>query len=149
MSGPAKGREIQMSNVVMLTMRRDGREGDDFDLGRAVDLSPTAITYWDRDLKCVYANEACRDWLRLDPEILVGCELGGVLDVLELQAHFALVDAALQGEPRTVVQAFHEGAARRDGLVQYVPDGRGHQVRGFLLQIGPLPPAPRFPRADR
>jgi len=138
-----------MNNVVMVIPDLEEGGHRAFDPIRMLDLSPTAISYWGRDLECRYANRACRDWLRVDPEILVGCSLGSVLDALDLDSHLEFVEAALLGEQRSVVQSFHEGFARRDGLVQYVPSVRGHVVDGLLIQISPTPSTLRFTRMPR
>lgn len=118
-------------------------ERDAFAPERLLDLSPSAISYRDRDLRCRYANTACRDWLGVDPEILVGTRLVDLFAVLRLDHHDMLVDAALQGERRGVVQSLRGGDWQRQGLVQYVPDLRRSQVRGLLLQIGAMPPVSR------
>jgi PAS domain-containing protein len=138
-----------MNNVVRIVpgLAEAGQRA--FDPLGMLDLSPTAISYWGPDLECRYANRACRDWLRVDPEILVGCSLGSVLDALELDSHLEFVEAALRGEQRSVVQSFHEGFAKRDGLVQYVPNVRGHLVDGLLIQISPTPSTLRFTRMPR
>jgi PAS domain-containing protein len=126
----------------------DGPELDRqaFEPARLLNLSPTAVTYWDADLHCRYANQACADWFGIDPEIMVGSCLEDLLVVLKLDSHFALADAALQGEQRSIVQSFHDGLARRQGLVQYIPDVRRHRVNGVLLQVGAVPQAVRFAR---
>ena len=41
----------------------DETERDAFAPERLLDLSPSATSYWDRDLRCRHANPACRDWL--------------------------------------------------------------------------------------
>jgi PAS domain S-box-containing protein len=112
-------------------------------------LSPTAFSYWDRGLQCRYANAAFGDWFGVDPEILQGSHLEDVLEILRLESHFELAEAALQGERRSVVHCFHADDARRDGLVQYVPDVRGHLVDGLLIQVSPTPPVPRLARFGR
>jgi PAS domain-containing protein len=129
-------------------MSQDGPDLDRhaFAPERLLDLSTTAVSYWDADLQCRYANRACADWFGVDPEILVDSCLEDLFVVLKLDSHFALADAALQGELRSVVQSFHEGLARRQGLVQYIPDVRRQQVNGLLLQVGAVPAMVRFAR---
>ena len=124
-------------------------EASALDLARMLQLSPTAFSYWDRDLQCRFANEACRDWFGVDPEILVGSDLQSVLTILRLEGHLELADAALNGERRSIVHVFHPGAAPCDGLVQYIPDLRGHVVNGLLIQVSPTPPVPRLARFAR
>jgi len=138
-----------MHNVVMMSQASQSAGANAFDLARMLNLSPTAFSYWDRDLRCRYANAAFADWFGIDPEILVGSDLESVLEILRLDAHVELAEAALQGEHRTIVHSFHAGAARRDGLVQYVPDARGHLVNGLLIQVSPTPPVPRLARFCR
>ncbi len=111
---------------------------------RMLDLSPTAITYRDRDLVCRHASHACNDWFGIDPELLVGSRLENTLDILRLHSHFALVDAALRGERRSIVH----GLARRDGLVQVIPDVRRRLVTGLSIQVGPTPTTPLFARIN-
>lgn len=138
-----------MHNVAL--MSRGGQPADStaLDLARMLNLSPTAISYWDRDLQCRYANAAFSDWFGIDPEILVGSSLESTLEILRLDAHFELAEAALHGERRSVVHSFHVGAARCDGLVQYVPDVRGHLFNGLMIQVSPTPPLPRLARFCR
>ncbi len=137
-----------MHSVVIMTMERGDLDDHVFDPVRMLDLSPTAITYWDRDLVCRHANRACKDWFGIDPELLLGSRLETTIDLLCLDSHFALMDAALQGERRSVVHAFHDGVARRDGLVHFVPDVRGHFVNGLLIQVSPTPAIPLFVRTN-
>jgi hypothetical protein len=80
---------------------------------------------------------------------MLGCALESVFDVLNLDSHLEFVEAAMHGEQRSVVQSFHEGYARRDGLVQYVPDIRGQAVCGLLIQISATPSTLRFARVQR
>ena len=138
-----------MHNVVMITMGRDDGGQAAFDLARMLDLSSTAMSYWGPDLHCRYANRACKDWLGIDPEFMVGSALESILDVLNLDSHLEFVEAALRGETRSLVQGFHEGYAKRDGLVQYLPALRGHLVMGLLIQISPTPSTLRFTRPRR
>ena len=134
------------SKVVILSRDRDEAQRPVFDLAHAMALSPTAVSYWDRDLQCLYANPACADWFGIGPDFLVGSRLQDMLDILRLGGHVAHVDAALQGELRSAVHTFHGGFATREGLVHYIPDARGHLVRGLLLQVGPTPPVARVSR---
>jgi PAS domain-containing protein len=135
-----------MHRVVITSLDGDQRDRHAVDAERVLGLSPSAISYWDPDLHCRYANRACADWFGIDPEILVGSSLESSIDLLRLGTHFALIGAALQGECRSTVQTFHDGLAKRDGLVQYVPDVRGHLVRGLLIQVGSVPAVARLAR---
>jgi PAS domain-containing protein len=135
-----------MHNVVMMSRSGQAADPGALDLARMLGLSPTAFSYWDRDLQCRYANAAFSDWFGIDPEILVGSSLEGMLEILRLDAHFELAEAALHGEHRSIVHSFHAGAARCDGLVQYIPDVRGHLFNGLLIQVSQTPPVPRLSR---
>jgi len=109
-----------MHNVVMMSKGGQPADSNALDLARMLCLSPTAFSYWDRELQCWYANSAFADWFGVNPEILIGSNLESVLEILRLEAHFELAEAALHGEHRSIVHSFHAGEARRDGLVQYV-----------------------------
>ena len=64
---------------------------------RVLDTSPTALTWWDRELTCKFAERACVDWLGIDPELLVGCSLA-VLFGPKLAGHLPHAIPALRGD---------------------------------------------------
>jgi PAS domain S-box-containing protein len=138
-----------MNNVVMMSAQGQQADSNALGLARMLSLSPTAFSLWDRELQCRFANPAFTDWFGVNPDILVGSDLESVLEILRLEAHFQLAEAALHGEHRSIVHGFHAGDARRDGLVHYIPDMRGHLFNGLLIQVSPTPPVPRLARFCR
>jgi len=103
---------------------------------RLVDHVQSLLAYWDRDLRCRFANPACGAWFKTDPELLIGASMPQVLG----PEHWALTEhharAALRGE----VQLFEREVIGADGIVRhslahYVPDMVDGEVLGFTVQI--------------
>jgi len=98
------------------------------------DSIPGMVAYWDRDLRCKYANKAYQEWFgrsgeetrRMTPREFLGEEL-----FRENEPH---IEAALKGEP----QVFERTLAEADGntrsiQVRYIPDIEGDGVKGFYV----------------
>ena len=102
---------------------------------RLVDHVPSLLAYWDRDLRCRFANPAYGRWFKVDPQQLIGASMPELLG-----ERWALNEkharAALRGE----VQTFERHIIRPDGstrysLAHYVPDIVDGEVLGFTVQV--------------
>jgi diguanylate cyclase (GGDEF)-like protein/PAS domain S-box-containing protein len=103
---------------------------------RAVaDNIPALIGYWNRDLRCEFANEAYRGTFAIDPARIIGMQMRDLLgyrfEVAEPHAR-----AALEGLP----QRFETSSVKPDGSrtysdVRYVPDRDADEVRGFFVLV--------------
>ncbi len=115
------------------------QEFDAPELRRVLNLSTSALTYWDRGGVCRYANRAAEDWFGLDPELLAGCTFSDLAHVVHLDSHAKYADAALRGEVRSAVHAFRHPRGERIGLVRYLPDIQRGMSVGFVLQVSVTP----------
>ena len=106
------------------------------------DAIPAMMAYWDRDLRCRFANKAYLEWFGRQPETL----LGETMQTLLGERLFALnephIKAALSGEP----QNFERELIRADGSVghtwaNYTPhrDADGG-VCGFFATVSDITP---------
>ncbi len=102
---------------------------------RLVDHVPSLLAYWDRDLRCRFANLAYARWFKRSPEQLIGASMpelvGERWPLLERHAR-----AALRGD----VQTFERHITAPDGLIRYslahyVPDIVDGEVLGFTVQV--------------
>ncbi|MBC7995365.1 MAG: PAS domain-containing protein, partial [Rhizobacter sp.] len=102
---------------------------------RLVDHVPSLLAYWDRDLRCRFANLAYARWFKRPPEQLIGASMpelvGERWPLVERHAR-----AALRGE----VQTFERHITAPDGVVRYslahyVPDIVDGEVLGFTVQV--------------
>ena len=121
-----KGREMAENNVQDAT----------YYLRRMVDQVPSMLAYWDRTLRCRFANAAYRTWFGVDPARLVGTSLRDLLgpELYALNEPHAL--AALHGEEQTFERAIQgaDGVVRYS-LANYQPDVVDGQVRGFIATV--------------
>ena len=105
----------------------------------AARLSTTAMTYWDRQGVCRYANRASLEWLCIHDELLIGSTFRDLAHAIGLPTHVAHASAALHGDRHSVVQTFRHAHGLRTGLVQYLPDVRDGMAVGFAMQVSPTP----------
>jgi len=107
------------------------------ELKTIIDAVPSMIAYWDRDLRCRFANSAYLEWLGWSPEKLIGCHLKTLLGATLFAKNEPYVQGALSG----LQQNFERTLVRADGSTGYtwanfVPhrDERG-QVLGFFVLV--------------
>jgi PAS domain S-box-containing protein len=132
-------KEKVMSLVVAICEQEKDREFEAPELRRVLNLSTSALTYWDRAGVCRYANRAAEDWFGLDPQLLVGCRFGDLAHVVHLEAHAGYAEAALRGEVRSAIHAFRHPHGERIGLVRYLPDLQRGVAVGFVVQVSVTP----------
>jgi PAS domain S-box-containing protein len=94
------------------------------------------VIYWDRDLRCRYANQRFFDWLGRSREDVIGSRFDKVLGQELLSDRWPRIHAVLAGEP----QVFERQELGRDGRshftwVHYLPVRRDGDVVGFLVLV--------------
>jgi diguanylate cyclase (GGDEF)-like protein/PAS domain S-box-containing protein len=101
------------------------------------DCVPAMIGYFNRDLVCVHANRAYREWFLPGPEPIVGMPKRQLLGEKLFRLDEPHAREALVGKP----QRFERRLTRADGTaahmeVRYIPDKDfAGEVRGFHVQI--------------
>ncbi|WP_326520283.1 PAS domain S-box protein [Xanthomonas sp. 3075] len=99
------------------------------------DATPTLISQFDAEQRCLFANQAHRDWIGVDPASLVGCHITQVLgDDLSTAARAALAQV-VAGEHARFEHVLQGGSGTRDVEISLVPETQGAStlVQGFLL----------------
>lgn len=96
---------------------------------------PAMIGYWNRELRCEFANQAYKDWFGRDPQQIIGMTMRELLG----DAHFGAIELyrrlVLQGHP----QCFERSMKKVNGEltfleVRYLPDcDEAGDVRGFFV----------------
>ncbi len=123
-------------------MSGDSRPLDDDSLPRRIlDGSPSMAAYWDRDLRCRFANRAYEVWFGRDPRALIGCRIQDLLGPELFAKNEPYIRAALRGEPQRFerVVVGPDGVARHS-LAIYTPDRVGGEVVGFVAQVTEVTP---------
>jgi PAS domain S-box-containing protein len=103
------------------------------------DNQPDFLAYWDRDLRCRFANRAYREWFGRTAQEMDGIALHDLVGPDRLADLHALLPALLRGEPQKVQRGFR----RPDGqlvhaLASHIPDVVDGEVRGFLLLVSDI-----------
>jgi len=102
---------------------------------KVVDNVDVMLGYWDRDLRCQFANAAYQVWFGRSRQELLGSSIQDLLGPLyELNRPY--IQAALEGK----VQVFERAIPLPDGsvrhsLASYYPDVVGGTVCGFTVQV--------------
>jgi diguanylate cyclase (GGDEF)-like protein/PAS domain S-box-containing protein len=98
------------------------------------DAIPGLVAYWDRDLRCRFANPAYQAWFSRAPEDLLGSRLPDLLGEQAFEQNRPYVEGVLAGQE----QRFERELVRPDGgaghlFVHYLPDRVHGQVLGFFV----------------
>lgn len=104
-----------------------------------VDHVTSMLAYWDRGLRCRFANRAYLTWFGVAPERLIGMTIQELLGPELFALNEPHIRAALRGEEQLFERIVPgPGGTRRHGLAHYIPDVADGEVRGFLVQVTDL-----------
>ena len=101
---------------------------------------PAMIGYWDRDLRCEFANHAYLEWFGLSPQKVIGLHMIELMgeDLFRLNEPYARM--ALSGHE----QRFERELLKADGTIgytdaRYIPDRDGPgSIRGFFVLVSDI-----------
>lgn len=101
------------------------------------DNIPGMVGYWDRTLRCRFANAAYQEWFGRSPEQMLGISIHELMGPVLYAQNEPYISAALAGQP----QRFERVLRRTDGSVRhtqahYIPDVEEGGVRGFFVLVG-------------
>jgi PAS domain S-box-containing protein len=107
------------------------------DLRTIVDVIPSLIGYWDRNLVNRMANRAYLTWFGKDPVDMLGKTMADVLGETLYEQNRPYVEAALRGEAvsyeRTIARL--DGQGPRHAIGHYLPDLVDGEVRGIYALV--------------
>ncbi|MDO9314092.1 MAG: PAS domain S-box protein [Burkholderiaceae bacterium] len=122
-------REVGERTAALETARRD--------LQTLLDVLPSMVGYWDRDLCNRFANQAYARWFGVPSNEMPGRHLQSLLgdELFEQNRHH--VERVLAGEPQTFERTIPmpDGAGQRHSLAHYLPDVVDAEVRGFYVLV--------------
>jgi PAS domain S-box-containing protein len=98
------------------------------------DHLPGRIVYWDRDMRCLFANHSYCEWFGFKREAIVGRTVDEIFPATRWRPVEPQIQAALAGD----AQSFEREETDLQGnpattLVQFLPDTVEGQVRGFYV----------------
>ena len=94
------------------------------------------LAYWDRDLRCGFANLAYERWFGVDPQSLVGKTLPELLGPEIFLLNKPYVDAVLNGQEQIFERLVPTAnGVLRPSLVRYTPTIVNGEVVGFVAEV--------------
>ena len=93
------------------------------------------VAYWDFNQRCVFSNDAYRDWFGKSPEEMVGMSMRELLGPL-YEKNLPYILAALSGETQVFERQIPlPGGGLRESIATYTPDIVDGVVRGFSVHV--------------
>lgn len=98
---------------------------------------PGLVAYWDKDLRCRFANQSYLEWFGKEPEAMIGTTIQDLMG----ERLFALNEPYIRGALRGERQQFERTLTKADGamahaLAHYVPDIEvDGEVAGFFVLV--------------
>ncbi len=98
---------------------------------------PGLIAYWDKDLRCRFANQSFLDWFGKAPETMLGISIQELMGERLFSLNEPYIRGALKGEK----QQFERSLTKANGsvghaLVNYVPDIKANgEVAGMFVLV--------------
>ncbi|OYV00743.1 MAG: hypothetical protein CFE45_07830, partial [Burkholderiales bacterium PBB5] len=103
------------------------------------DSIPGLVAFWDRNLRCRFANKAYIEWFGKDPVSMLGSHMREVLGEALFAANQPYILGALAGQAqvfeRTIIKP---GGESGHTLANYVPQVTDGQVVGFLVLVSDI-----------
>ncbi|HEU5296050.1 MAG TPA: PAS domain-containing protein, partial [Burkholderiaceae bacterium] len=97
---------------------------------------PGMFGYWDRDLRCRFANIDYANWFDLTPQQMLGQHASKVLSQDRFDANLPLVMDVLAGNPHVMeLNARSPSGRMLPALAHYTPDMRNGTVHGFFVLV--------------
>jgi PAS domain S-box-containing protein len=117
-------------------------------LRQLVDHVPSMLAYWDRDLRCRFANKSYKVWFGVDPDGLIGRPISELLGERLYALNEPFIRAVLRGE----AQRFERVVPGADGVARssvtyYTPDIVDGEVLGFVAYVTDVSPLKRAEEA--
>ena len=97
---------------------------------------PGPFAYWDRDLRCGFANADYATWFGHTPQSILGLSAPEVLGPERMRANDPHLEQVLAGRTLVFEDELRSASGRTmPALVQYVPDKRDNAVHGFFVLV--------------
>jgi PAS domain S-box-containing protein len=96
---------------------------------------PAMVAYWDAQERCVFANDAYRDWFAKSPQEMAGMALKELLGPL-YEMNLPHIQAALRGEKQVFERRIPiPGGGAKETIASYTPHIVDGAVHGFSVVV--------------
>jgi PAS domain S-box-containing protein len=102
---------------------------------RVVNQIPAMVAYWDANQRCVFANDAYREWFGRSPGEMIGLTMRELLGAI-YEKNLPYILGALAGEKQVFERRIPlPNGDVRDSIATYTPDVVNGRVRGFFVHV--------------
>nr|WP_082708587.1 diguanylate cyclase [Marinobacterium profundum] len=100
------------------------------------DCVPNMIGYWDRELRCRYANHAYHEWFGMSPEEVIGMRFQDLTGEHLFALNEPHIRGVLAGEPQRFERTLNKASENLGYIIgHYIPDfDADGTVKGFSIQ---------------
>ena len=100
-----------------------------------INSMPSMIGYWDTDLRCLYANNAYREWFGKPPEEIIGMTFKDLAGEKLFAMNKPHIRNALEGKPQRFERTLNKANGNVGYIIgHYIPDfGSDGTVQGFSI----------------
>lgn len=108
---------------------------------RVLDRAPAMLAYWDKDLRCRFANRAYEQWFGVDADKMIGTAIQDLLGPALFALNEPYVRAALRGKAQMFERTVPgPQGVQRPSLAYYLPDFVHGEVQGFVALVTDVTP---------
>ncbi len=124
-------RQLQQMNLSLVDSERF--------IHTLADNQPGMLAYWDKDLRCRFANRPYREWFGRSQREMDGITLVELLGSERMAQDEAMLRRIFQGEPQRFQRVRRDASGRlTHGLASYIPDVVDGEVRGYLVVVSDI-----------
>jgi PAS domain S-box-containing protein len=131
-TGQVTAENTHMSKVTADT----SQHGAEIDSQYVIDHVTSMLAYWDKDLRCRFANRAYESWFGVSPDQLIGTKLSDLLGPTVFALNTPYIQGVLAGKPQSFERELTTPAGvKRLSQATYIPDIVNGEVRGFFVEV--------------
>jgi len=122
------------------TLHQKALQQKSIEFQKVLDIIPSMVGYWDKDLLNRFANKAYTSWFGITPEQMFGKHIQFLLGDDLYHSNLPHIEAVLRGEAQTFGRTIPvpDSDEVRYSVAEYIPDIQDGQVQGFYVQVADI-----------
>jgi PAS domain S-box-containing protein len=122
------------------TLHQKALEQKSIEFQKVLDIIPSMVGYWDKNLLNRFANKAYTSWFGITPEQMLGKHIQFLLGDDLYHSNLPHIEAVLRGEAQTFGRTIPvpDSDEVRYSVAEYIPDIQDGQVQGFYVQVADI-----------
>ncbi|WP_161492269.1 HD domain-containing phosphohydrolase [Polynucleobacter aenigmaticus] len=122
------------------TLHQKALQQKSIEFQKVLDIIPSMVGYWDKDLLNRFANKAYTSWFGITPEQMFGKHIQFLLGDDLYHSNLPHIEAVLRGEAQTFGRTIPvpDSDEVRYSVAEYIPDIQDGQLQGFYVQVADI-----------